>query len=120
MLATDRGQRIGASAARENTREVRFRLSVAREDDLHHRIRLARWYSDGHPREGTEAQVKREVEYEVRQVTFHPKISRSESLRALTEAADTGRWELARTVVGMGGQKTVWLCRRVMTVVRTA
>lgn len=34
----------------------------------------------------------------------------------LTEAAEYGRWELARTSVYLGGERRVWLRRRIMTV----
>lgn len=60
------------------------------------------------------------IEYEFRTVRFGKETSRSESRRLLTEEAEYGRWELARTRIGMGGTRTVWLRRRIVRVARTA
>ena len=56
------------------------------------------------------------VEYEFRTVSLHREMTRSEAARLLTEEAEYGRWELARTRIGMGGSKTVWLRRRIIRI----
>ncbi|GEL93431.1 DUF5703 family protein [Cellulomonas composti] len=55
-------------------------------------------------------------QYEFRVVTIPPSISRSDAQRQLTEAAEYGRWELARTVLYVGGERKVWLRRKVIRV----
>lgn len=60
------------------------------------------------------------MEYEFRMVRFTRETTRSEARQALTEAAEYGRWELARTRIGMGGNRTYWLRRRTVQVPRTA
>ncbi|HEX2704643.1 MAG TPA: DUF5703 family protein [Candidatus Lustribacter sp.] len=59
-------------------------------------------------------------DYEYRVLTFVPGVSRSDLRRELTELAEYGHWELARTVVYAGGWRRVWLRRRVIRVLRTA
>lgn len=61
-----------------------------------------------------------QVEYEFRTLRFLPSTSRSQARQALTEAAEYGKWELARTRIGMGGTRTVWLRRKIISVARTA
>ncbi|WP_366475812.1 DUF5703 family protein [Demequina sp.] len=46
-------------------------------------------------------------------------ITRPETTQLLSEQAEYGRWELARTVVFIGGARRVWLRRRTMHVERT-
>ncbi|GAA1360746.1 DUF5703 family protein [Brevibacterium luteolum] len=60
------------------------------------------------------------VEYEFRTVSLHREMTRSEAARLLTEEAEYGRWELARTRIGMGGSKTVWLRRRIIRIKHSA
>ena len=60
------------------------------------------------------------VEYEFRTIRFARDTTRSEARTLLTEEAEYGRWELARTRIGMGGSRTVWLRRRIIRVQRTA
>ncbi|MYM18946.1 hypothetical protein GSY69_02860 [Brevibacterium sp. 5221] len=60
------------------------------------------------------------MEYEFRTVRFTRDTPRGEAKQALTEAAEYGRWELARTRIGMGGVRTHWLRRRIVRVERTA
>lgn len=60
------------------------------------------------------------VEYEFRTVSFSKQVSRAETRTILTEEAEYGKWELARTRIGMGGTRTVTLKRRIMRVRRTA
>ena len=60
------------------------------------------------------------VEYEYRVLTFPREVSRAEIRRALGEHAEYDHWELARTVVYVGGTRRAWLRRRVIRVHRTA
>ncbi len=46
-------------------------------------------------------------------------IARQETAQLLSEQAEYGRWELARTVIFVGGARRVWLRRRAMQVDRT-
>lgn len=46
-------------------------------------------------------------------------IARQETAQLLSEQAEYGRWELARTVIFVGGAGRVWLRRRTMHVERT-
>jgi hypothetical protein len=58
-------------------------------------------------------------EYEYRVVSVPRAMSRAELRRRLTEDAEYGRWELARTRVYLGGLRKVWLRRRIMRVAST-
>ena len=60
------------------------------------------------------------VEYEYRVLTFPRDVSRAEIRRALGDHAEYDHWELARTVVYVGGTRRAWLRRRVIRVHRTA
>ena len=57
--------------------------------------------------------------YEWRVVDIPAAVSRAEARTMLTEHAEYGQWELARTLVFIGGARRVWLRRRTMRVVRT-
>lgn len=46
-------------------------------------------------------------------------VSRAEAAQLLSEQAEYGRWELARSVLFVGGARRVWLRRRAMRVQRT-
>ncbi len=46
-------------------------------------------------------------------------ITRRETTQLLSEQAEYGRWELARTMIFVGGARRVWLRRRTMHVERT-
>lgn len=46
-------------------------------------------------------------------------VPRSDTRSLLTEQAEYGRWELARSQILYGGARRVWLRRRVMRVQRT-
>jgi hypothetical protein len=46
-------------------------------------------------------------------------ITRAEATQILSEQAEYGRWELARSLVYVGGARRVWLRRRAMRVERT-
>ena len=53
-------------------------------------------------------------EYEVRMVTIPRDHSRSQTHQMLTEEAERGRWELARSVLYVGGERRVWLRRKII------
>ncbi|WP_259556898.1 DUF5703 family protein [Brachybacterium sillae] len=56
------------------------------------------------------------LDYEFR-VAVVPRRTSLKALRtALTEQAEYGRWELARTRLYLGGEKKVWLRRRIIRV----
>ncbi|MEZ0163544.1 DUF5703 family protein [Kineococcus sp. LSe6-4] len=59
-------------------------------------------------------------EYEYRVLTLTRETSRSDARRLLTEHAEYGRWELARVRLYMGGNRKVWLRRKIIRVARTA
>jgi hypothetical protein len=59
------------------------------------------------------------LQYEYRVMTFTRDISRSDVHRQLTDEAEYGRWELARTRAYSGGVRRVWLRRRIMRVEAT-
>ncbi|MFN3866745.1 MAG: DUF5703 family protein [Demequina sp.] len=46
-------------------------------------------------------------------------VPRADTRALLTEQAEYGRWELARSQILYGGDRRVWLRRRVMRVQRT-
>ena len=57
--------------------------------------------------------------YEYRVLTLEPGVSRSDARRMLTEEAEYGHWELARSTTYVGGRRRVWLRRRIMRVTST-
>ncbi|WP_234998749.1 DUF5703 family protein [Demequina sp. NBRC 110057] len=57
--------------------------------------------------------------FEWRVVDIPSAITRAEARSILTEQAEYGRWELARSQKFIGGARRVWLKRRVMRVERT-
>lgn len=56
------------------------------------------------------------VEYEVRVITLPRTTSRNQVRSFLTEHAEYGHWELTRHRVYMGGQRKVWLRRKIIRV----
>ncbi|WP_141849521.1 DUF5703 family protein [Lapillicoccus jejuensis] len=60
------------------------------------------------------------TEYEYRVLSFPRTVSRSDVRRALSEHAEYGQWELARSVVYIGGLRKAWLRRKIIRVRRTA
>ncbi len=60
------------------------------------------------------------IEYEYRTLRFPRDVSRSEARRALTEHAEYGQWELARTRLYVGGVREALLRRKIIRVHRTA
>ncbi|MBD8077647.1 DUF5703 family protein [Cellulosimicrobium arenosum] len=55
-------------------------------------------------------------QYEYRVVTIGRTTSRSDARRLLTDEAEYGRWELARTLLYVGGERRVWLRRKIIRV----
>ncbi|HLS26791.1 MAG TPA: DUF5703 family protein [Beutenbergiaceae bacterium] len=54
--------------------------------------------------------------YETRVFTLPPRSSRQEVRQLLTEQAEYGRWELARLRLYAGGERKVWLRRKIYKV----
>jgi len=54
------------------------------------------------------------AEYEYRVLTITPSTSRSDARLFLTQEAEYGRWELARTRAYVGGERRVWLRRKII------
>ena len=54
------------------------------------------------------------VEYEYLVLSFGREVERADIRRTLTEHAEYGRWELARTRTYMGGRTRTWLRRRII------
>ena len=57
--------------------------------------------------------------FEYRTVTLPGYVSRGDVRRLLTDEAEYGRWELARTRIYVGGTRKVWLRRKAMKVPST-
>lgn len=55
-------------------------------------------------------------QYEYRVLTIGRTTSRSDARRLLTEEAEYGRWELARSRLYAGGERKVWLRRKIIRV----
>ena len=55
-------------------------------------------------------------QYEYRVLTIDRSTSRSDASRLLTDQAEYGRWELARTRLYVGGERRVWLRRKIIRV----
>lgn len=55
-------------------------------------------------------------EYEYRVLRLPASTSRGDARRMLTEQAEYGRWELARTRLFAGGERKVWLRRKTIRV----
>lgn len=55
-------------------------------------------------------------EYEYRVLTIARSTSRADAHQFLTGEAEHGRWELARTLVYLGGTRRVWLRRKIIRV----
>ncbi len=55
-------------------------------------------------------------QYEYRVLTIPRSTSRGDARRLLTEQAEYGRWELARSSLYAGGDRKVWLRRKIIRV----
>ena len=58
-------------------------------------------------------------QYEYRVLTLPRETSRADARKLLTEHAEYGRWELARVRLYVGGNRKVWLRRKIIRVART-
>ncbi|WP_225754286.1 DUF5703 family protein [Actinotalea sp. Marseille-Q4924] len=58
-------------------------------------------------------------EYAYRVLTLDRGTRVNDARRLLTEEAEYGRWELARTLVQAGGERKVWLRRKIIRAVST-
>lgn len=56
------------------------------------------------------------TEYEIRVLTIPAQAHRDDTREFLTQAAEYGRWELARSRWYVGGERKVWLRRRIIRV----
>lgn len=74
------------------------------------------WYT---PEPQVKSGQQRASHYEFRVVDVPRDASRADVRQLLTEQAEYGRWELARTRVYEGGARKVWLRRRTMRVAST-
>ncbi|WP_234989111.1 DUF5703 family protein [Demequina sp. NBRC 110052] len=68
------------------------------------------------PTRGTPSRASR---FEWRVVDIPRDVSRADARSLLTEQAEYGQWELARSQLFLGGARRVWLRRRVTRVPRT-
>lgn len=59
---------------------------------------------------------RRAEDYEFQIITVPRRTSLSSVRSTLTEEAEYGRWELARTRIYLGGAKKVWMRRRIIRV----
>lgn len=57
--------------------------------------------------------------YEYRVITLDPPVGRNDARRLLTDEAEYGRWELARSLLYPGGRRKVWLRRKIIHVAST-
>ncbi len=55
-------------------------------------------------------------DYEYRILSLPRGTGRAEARQLLTEQAEYGRWELARTLLFAGGERKVWLRRKIIRV----
>lgn len=60
------------------------------------------------------------IEYEYQVLTFSRDVERSVVRQTLTDHAEYGHWELARTRIYLGGLRKVWLRRKIIRAQRTA
>ncbi len=67
----------------------------------------------------TRSARRKSSRFEWRIVDIHAGMTRQDAREMLTEQAEYGHWELARSMTFVGGARRVWLRRRVMRVQRT-
>ncbi len=58
-------------------------------------------------------------QYEYRVLTIAPSTTTADASRILTDEAEYGKWELARTRRFVGGERKVWLRRKIIRVSST-
>ena len=61
----------------------------------------------------------RGAHYEYRVLTIDRATSRSDAKRLLTDEAEYGKWELARSRLYAGGTRKVWLRRKIIRMTST-
>lgn len=57
--------------------------------------------------------------YEYRVLTIDPPLGHADARKLLTDEAEYGRWELARSLLYAGGRRKVWLRRKIIRVSST-
>ncbi len=60
------------------------------------------------------------IQYEYRVLSFGREMTGGDLRQLLTDHAEYGHWELARTRLYIGGRRRVWLRRKIIRVQRTA
>ena len=82
-------------------------------DDDENRVADARL-----PRSPRTGFLRASGQYEYRLLTIPRSTSGNDARQMLTDEAEYGRWELARTRLYAGGERKVWLRRRIIRQVR--
>ena len=72
--------------------------------------------ADGQTRTKRPDWVAQGGQYEYRVLRIPANVSRNDARRMLTEQAELGRWELSRTLLFAGGERKVWLRRKIIRV----
>ncbi|MFI2102559.1 DUF5703 family protein [Isoptericola sp. NPDC019693] len=67
-------------------------------------------------RSGAPSAWRKHGQYEYRVLTIDRGVSVPDARKMLTDEAEYGRWELARTRLYMGGERRVWLRRKIIKV----
>ncbi|WP_236683394.1 DUF5703 family protein [Demequina sediminicola] len=75
--------------------------------------------TSGHQVVATRGAQRSPQQYEWRVLEFPRTTSHSQVRTMMTEHAEYGRWELARSQILVGGQRRIWLRRRVYKLQRT-
>ncbi|MEL7975143.1 DUF5703 family protein [Isoptericola sp. F-RaC21] len=70
-------------------------------------------------RSGAPSAWRKHGQYEYRVVTIDRGTSVPDARKMLTDEAEYGRWELARTRLYLGGERRVWLRRKIIKVSAT-
>ncbi|MFE6970050.1 DUF5703 family protein [Isoptericola sp. NPDC057653] len=73
---------------------------------------------EGGRRDATSA-WRKHGQYEFRVLTIDRDTSVPDARKMLTDEAEYGRWELARTRLYIGGERRVWLRRKIIKVTPT-
>ena len=70
-------------------------------------------------RSGAPSAWRKHGQYEYRVLTIGRDTSVPDARKMLTDEAEYGRWELARTRLYLGGERRVWLRRKIIKVSAT-
>ena len=119
--AVQRGTRVDGHATTVAFREAqwqRVRFFGTRRLGTSRRERRAGRGGDGYGQTRTKRPdwVAQGGQYEYRVLRIPATTSRNDARRMLTEHAELGRWELSRTLLFAGGERKVWLRRKVIRV----